>query len=189
MNAVPGRPLAGQQDDVWGTVDIVAESRLWDDEPAAEATVRRAIAAAAAAAFSGPDGEVSVVLTDDAGIQALNRTWRNIDKPTNVLSFPAQSVPSPVVAGLELGAAETLAHNAIPPLLGDIVIAYETVAREAHGEGKRFADHLAHLTVHGFLHLLGYDHEADDAADEMERLETSILAKLDVPDPYRASAA
>ena len=121
------------------------------------------------------------MLTDDAAIRALNRNWRNIDKPTNVLSFP-----SPPAAGGPASAGRNHRANATmgDPLLGDIVIAYETVAREAAQENKRFSHHLAHLAVHGFLHLLGYDHDLDSAAEEMERLEARILAQIDVPDPY-----
>ena len=123
-------------------------------------------------ALPAASGEVSVVLTDDAAIRALNRHWRQIDKPTNVLSFPAtRRGPMP---------------NGMPRLLGDIVIAYETIAREAAAEHKPLLHHLAHLAVHGFLHLVGYDHDSDEAADEMERLEAKILARLDVPDPYVA---
>jgi len=149
-------------------VDIAVESELWSAEPAAATTVRDAIATAAAAvrALPAASGEVSVVLTDDAAMQKLNREWRGLDKPTNVLSFPAAP------------------GTAAPTLLGDIVIAYETVAREAAAEGKLFAHHVAHLAVHGFLHLLGYDHDSDARAEEMERLETRILARLDVPDPH-----
>ena len=109
------------------------------------------------------------MLTDDLAIRALNRDWRGKDKPTNVLSFPAQ---------------EPRADRGAPRMLGDIVIAYETAAREAEVEGKPFMHHLAHLAVHGFLHLVGYDHEASEAADAMERLEVAILARLGVPDPY-----
>lgn len=148
-------------------IDVTVEAP-W--EPAAETAVREAIATAAAA-LPAASGEVSVVLTDDARIRKLNRDWRKVDKPTNVLSFPALARPGP--GGAPAG------------LIGDIVIAYETTAREAAAEGKTFAHHLAHLAVHGFLHLLGYDHETDSEAEEMERLETRILARLDVPDPYR----
>jgi probable rRNA maturation factor len=127
--------------------------------------VRRAIAAAATP--DTQDAELSVLLTDDAEIRALNAQWRQQDKPTNVLSFPAPS-----------------SGNMQPRLLGDIVIAYETTAREAETEHKPFEHHLSHLTVHGFLHLLGYDHELDDEAETMERLEREILARLDIADPY-----
>ena len=148
-------------------VDIVVESPLWKAQRGADAMLRRALAAAAALVPS--DGELAVVLTDDAAIRALNRDWRGKDAATNVLSFPAK---------------EARPDRRAPRLLGDIVIAYETVAREAAAEGKPFMHHLAHLAVHGFLHLVGYDHEANGDADAMERLEIAILARLDVPDPY-----
>jgi probable rRNA maturation factor len=150
---------------------------LWSAEPEAEAIVVRAIQAAAEAIAHG-NGEVAVVLTDDAAIRAINRDWRKLDKPTNVLSFPAPT--SPVVPGNSVPSG----MDEAPILLGDIVIAYETTASEAAAEGKLFTHHLAHLAVHGFLHLLGYDHESDAAAQDMERLEARILARLDVPDPY-----
>jgi len=146
-------------------VDIQIASHLWDAEPLAEATVRNAIVAAANALSPGA-GEVSVVLTDDAAIQALNREWRKIDKPTNVLSFPA--APG---AGAE-------------KMFGDIVIAYETMARECHEEDRVFLHHLAHLTVHGFLHLIGYGHQTDSEADAMEALESRIMIAMKLPDPY-----
>lgn len=145
-------------------VDISIQSPLWDSLDC-ETTVRRAIAAAATPEVS--QVEVSVLLTDDAAIRVLNAQWRHRDEPTNVLSFPAPHV----------GSAE-------PHLLGDIVIAYETTAREAATEHKRLEHHLAHLTVHGFLHLLGYDHESETEAETMERLEREILARLDIADPY-----
>ena len=130
---------------------------------------RSPAARAAIPARSSRDGEVSVMLTDDAAIRTLNRTWRGIDKATNVLSFPRRR-----------------RATRLPRLLGDIAIAYETTAREAEDEEKPFADHLAHLAVHGYLHLLGYDHESDDEAETMERLEATILARIDVADPYAA---
>jgi len=148
-------------------VDIVVESPLWKAQRGADAMLRRALAAAAAAVPS--EGELAVVLTDDAAIRALNRDWRGKDAATNVLSFPAK---------------EGRHDRRAPRLLGDIVMAYETVAREAAAEGKPFMHHLAHLAVHGFLHLVGYDHEANEGADAMEALEIAILARLDVPDPY-----
>jgi probable rRNA maturation factor len=157
-------------------IDIAVESELWDAHPAAEATVRRAITAAAAVvrALPAATGEVSIVLTDDEAIRKLNRDWRNMDKPTNVLSFPA---------------AAPRAAGAGRCLLGDIIVAYETVAREAGTDAKPFAHHLAHLAVHGFLHLLGYDHDSNEDAEQMERLEAKILARLDIPNPYLTRAA
>jgi probable rRNA maturation factor len=116
--------------------------------------------------------EVSVLLADDAAVRRLNRSWRNQDKPTNVLSFPA---------------SRDRANGAGARFLGDIVVAYQTVRREAGVEHKTFAQHLSHLAVHGFLHLLGYDHETAAEATEMERIETMILAGLGIADPYHRS--
>jgi probable rRNA maturation factor len=111
--------------------------------------------------------ELSIVLTDDAEQQQLNAQWRGIDKPTNVLSFP-QIEPGGPVTGL----------------LGDIVLARETLEREAAEQSVSFDDHFTHLVVHGFLHILGYDHLAEDEALVMEGLETQILASLGIADPY-----
>ena len=111
--------------------------------------------------------EVSVVLTDDAEQRELNRQWRGFDKSTNVLSFP-QIEPFAPVSGL----------------LGDITLARETVAKEAEEMGVSFEAHFTHLVVHGFLHLLGYDHIEEEDAEEMEGLETDILATLGIADPY-----
>ena len=149
-------------------VDVLAESPLWEKQPQAVPVVERAIAAAAEA-IDAPLGEVVVMLADDETIRSLNRDWRKIDKPTNVLSFPAAQTP-----GIE------------PLMLGDIVIAYETLTRECEAEDRVFLHHLAHLAVHGFLHLMGYDHQNDSDAEAMEQLETTILARLDMPDPYLA---
>ena len=147
------------------SVDIQVASPLWDGQPLAEQTVRDAIAAAADT-LSTTAGEVSIVLTDDQAIRDLNREWRKIDKATNVLSFPA----APAGGGEKM--------------LGDIVIAYETLARECDDEGRDFLHHLAHLTVHGFLHLVGYDHQTDSDADEMEGIESKIMKAMKMPDPY-----
>jgi probable rRNA maturation factor len=148
-------------------IDIAIETGPWQAQDD-EAVVARAIETAAdMSPHNVADAELSVVLTDDASIRAINAQWRHKDEATNVLSFPAP----PAMPGA-------------PRLLGDIVIAHETTAREAKAEGKPFADHLGHLAVHGFLHLLGYDHESDADAEVMERLEREILAKLGVPDPY-----
>ena len=146
------------------SVDIQIRSALWHGEKAAGQTVKNAVAAAASV-LSTAGGEVAILLTDDEAIRALNRQWRGIDKPTNVLSFPS-------------------ARPGIARFLGDIVIAYETLKRECSEEGREFHHHLAHLTVHGFLHLAGYDHEADADAIEMEGLESRIMARLNMPDPY-----
>jgi probable rRNA maturation factor len=154
------------------SIDIVRESPLWEAEPDIDATLQRAISEAVAD-VSTKDAELAIVLTDDSRIRALNQAWRGFDKPTNVLSFPA---------------ADRGGQDA-PALLGDIVIAYETTRREADAQGTPFLHHLAHLTVHGFLHLRGYDHEAEDEAETMERLERQILARLHIPDPYAARDA
>jgi probable rRNA maturation factor len=151
------------------TVDILAESPQWEAQPGAEETVRRAIVQAAAIeGTAAPGAEVSVLLCDDAVIAALNGRWRGHDEATNVLSFPAPPAAPP----------------AAPPHLGDIAIACETVIREAQEQGQPVAEHLAHMAVHGFLHLLGYDHGTDGEAHRMERLERDILATLGIPDPY-----
>jgi probable rRNA maturation factor len=152
------------------SIDVVIESARWQKAPRAAAVVRRAIGAAAPA--SARNAELSVVLTSDRAIRTLNRRWRGRDQPTNVLSFPA---PAQALGKLARGA---------PRHLGDIVLAYETVAREARAEGKPLDHHIAHLALHGFLHLLGYDHESHGQAEAMERRERRILARLGVPDPY-----
>lgn len=146
-------------------------------------TAERAVAAvlgghAPAGMPSLPPVEVSVLLTDDARVRELNRVWRGKDEPTNVLSFPARSPCEPWPA--EGGPAAPL---------GDVAVALETLLREAAEEGKRPADHLAHLVVHGTLHLLGHDHEDDTEAEAMEALEVSVLAGLGVVDPYRVGVA
>jgi probable rRNA maturation factor len=150
-------------------IEIKVDSPLWHKERNAKAVVRRAIAQASSAVALSR-AEVSVVLADEAAVRELNRTWRHRDEPTNVLSFPAHP-------GTD--------DRPGPRFLGDIVLAYQTLAREASARHKTFAQHLAHLAVHGFLHLVGYDHETDAEATAMELLETMILARLDVPDPYR----
>ena len=154
-------------------IDVIVESAQWKAD--AETTVRRALTEAAIAIGANfKDRVLAVLLTDDATVHRLNAQWRNVDKPTNVLSFPPASG-----AGQQTGAVKSL---------GDIAIAFETTAREAREEDKPLADHLSHLAVHGFLHLLGYDHESDSEAETMEQLERVILARLGVPDPYLAHA-
>ena len=148
-------------------IDIQTQSPLWEAQPLAAQTVRKAITAAASA-LSTAGGELSIVLTDDLAICLLNRDWRGIDQPTNVLSFPASGNKTSEGARL----------------LGDIVIAYETLERECDNEARIFLHHLAHLAVHGFLHLIGYDHQTDPQAEEMEGLESKIMKRLNMPDPY-----
>jgi probable rRNA maturation factor len=157
--------------------EVLIVADCWQTEPDAEAVIQRAVAAAAEIAKAGlkadfGEAELAVMLTDDAGIRTLNNNWRGIDKPTNVLSFPA--LP-PTGAG---------GRDDAPHMLGDIAIAYETTRKEADDEQKPFDHHLSHLAVHGFLHLIGYDHEKDHDAERMESLEQEILAQLGIPDPY-----
>jgi probable rRNA maturation factor len=151
------------------TVDVILEAGDWgalDLEDCASAAI--ATAAAAVPGIIAPGAEVSVAFTDNDHIRVLNRSYRDRDAPTNVLSFPA----APPVAGR------------YGPLLGDIVVARETIGREAADQGLTIHDHVTHLIVHGFLHLLGYDHLEEADATTMEQLETAILARLGVADPY-----
>jgi probable rRNA maturation factor len=115
---------------------------------------------------------VSIVLSNDAAVREMNRTWRGQDKPTNVLSFPFE-------APVGMPDAE--------PYLGDVILALETVEREADDMELPVAHHLQHLVLHGLLHLLGFDHDTDAAAQRMERLETKLLAGLGIADPYAGS--
>jgi probable rRNA maturation factor len=155
------------------TTEILIVADCWQAAPEAEAVIDRAIAAAAEFVDADVDeSELAVMLTDDEGIRTLNRNWRGLDKPTNVLSFPA------------LQPQGTRKPGDPPRMLGDIAIAYETTRREADDEQKPFDHHLSHLAVHGFLHLIGHDHEQDQDADAMESLEREILSQLGIPDPY-----
>ncbi|MBA4805391.1 MAG: rRNA maturation RNase YbeY [Brevundimonas sp.] len=143
-------------------IEVEIEAPAWTaDLPGAAQTVERA----AAAALGGTEGDLVVLLTDDAAVRALNARFRDRDRPTNVLSFPAAASAAP--------------H------LGDLVLAHGVCAAEAEAQGKSLADHLAHLTVHGVLHLLGRDHEDEAEAEAMEAEERRILAGLGVADPYR----
>jgi probable rRNA maturation factor len=157
-------------------VDIALriEAGAWPAPQSLRRVVARAVEAAIAVARPplAAGAEVSVVFTDDAHIQALNKLYRKKDTPTNVLSFPGAR----------------LDREAFGPLVGDLVLASDTIAREAAEQGIAPGDHLIHLLVHGFLHLVGYDHEEDRAATEMEKLETAILSRLGIADPYRDAA-
>jgi probable rRNA maturation factor len=147
-------------------IDIEIEDAAWTQAlPGAEALARAA--AEAALAHEGADAEgVTLLLTDDETVRDLNRRFREQDKPTNVLSFPAPHNPE--------------------RFLGDVALAYGVCAREADEQGKPLAHHLQHLVAHGVLHLLGYDHVSDDEAEAMEGLERVVLAGLGLPDPYKA---
>ncbi len=153
--------------------------------PAVEDLARRAAAAAmavsgaAARALAPRDAEISLVLADDATLRRYNRDYRGIDKPTNVLAFAATDAPRAP------GGSEAEGQL----LLGDVLLARETLAREAEEQGKRPADHLCHLVVHGVLHLLGQDHQSEGEAKIMERLEVAALGRLGVADPYAAGVA
>jgi probable rRNA maturation factor len=153
--------------------EVLVVADCWLNEPDVEAVIQRAIAVAAEMVDADiSEAELAVMLTDDGGIRTLNKNWRGLDKPTNVLSFPALQLTT-----------ERSSQDA-PRMLGDIAIAYETTRREADDEQKRFDHHLSHLAIHGFLHLIGYDHEKDQDAETMETLEREILAQLGIPDPY-----
>ena len=152
-------------------IDVAIEAEDWASLEApsqlAEATILAAIGESGVALAA--NAEISVVFCDDRFIRDLNRKWRGIDKPANVLSFPAGG------------------DAASEPLLGDIVIAFETASQEASEAGKPLRDHVAHLLVHGFLHLIGHDHIGAAEAATMEALERTILGRLGIADPFRES--
>ncbi len=141
-------------------IQVEIEDAAWTTAlPDAEA-----VAVRAAKAALRRKGSVAILLTDDETVRDLNHRFLGKDKPTNVLSFPALDNPE--------------GH------LGDVALAYGVCAREAQEQGKTLAEHLCHLTVHGVLHLLGYDHQSDGEAEAMEALERTLLHGLGVPDPY-----
>jgi len=157
------------------SIEVAIECAQWEElgqELAAPAGIidralRQTIVATGIRLHAG--AELSVLLCDDAFIADLNKRWRNKDGPTNVLSFPA---------GGDVATA---------PILGDVIVAFETTAREAVEEGKTFRNHFTHLVVHGFLHILGFDHATEAEAETMEALECEVLAALGIEDPYRGS--
>lgn len=152
-------------------IEIAVESPLWDALPAVDDLVRRAVAAALDAEdLDFAEGaELSVLLADDARVRELNRDWRGKDQPTNVLSFPAAE-------------PDEIADS---PMIGDVALAYETLAREAERDGVALGDHFQHLVVHGVLHLFGYDHIEDGEAEIMEDAERRALASIGISDPYQ----
>lgn len=144
------------------TTDLIVEETGWEAVPDLAALCDRAFAAAAA--VEPAEGTVSLLLADDAALHQLNRDFRGKDKPTDVLSFPA--------------------HEMDRPQLGDIAVALGVSASDADAQGVSLADHLTHLLVHGYLHLLGHDHEEEAEAEIMEGLEIKALASLGIPNPY-----
>lgn len=142
-------------------IDIAVQAEGWPD--CADLAVKAV--AAVAAELDGPRlGELSLVLSDDEQVTVLNRDYRGKDKPTNVLSFPQSGA-----------------------LLGDVILARETIAREAKDKGASFEAHLTHLIMHGWLHLQGFDHQTDETASEMESIEIAALATLGIDNPYQVS--
>ena len=153
---------------------------VWKREsPSIRRSVRRATQAALTHVEAGladrcaGQAELTIVLTDDLNVRRLNRQYRGIDKPTNVLSFADSLDTQEHVPGA-------------PVLLGDVVLAYETIAAEAAAQGKSLTDHTNDLVVHGVLHLLGHDHQTPRDAHAMEAIETDVLAGLGIADPYKA---
>jgi probable rRNA maturation factor len=153
-------------------VDVVRHDESWDDAGLSDKAVMRAARAAFEAAPPQRQGsyQVAIALSGDEAVRVLNRTWRGKDAPTNVLSFPAD---------------EEIAE---PGFLGDVVLAYGTVLKEAREQDVPLKDHVAHLVVHGVLHLLGFDHANHAQAEEMESRERAALATLGIADPYAETA-
>lgn len=157
-------PLAGRR----LAIDVARHADAWAVAGISDVMLERAAWAALNAVpdLQPADCEIALVLTDDAEMRMLNRTWRGKDTPTNVLSFRA---------GESLGDTE---------FLGDVVVAYETAMKEACEDNLTFPDHVSHLVVHGILHLIGFDHEGDSDAELMEAIESKALAALGIADPY-----
>ncbi len=172
---------------------ITVEAGDWPPEAALREISRRAVEAAVEAVGASPltrpsakaeghplprgergdaAAELSIVFTDDAAMRKLNAKWRGKDSPTNVLSFPQAAPPG---SGAFSGSGR---------LLGDVILSAETIAREAALAEKPLEDHMAHLIIHGYLHLLGFDHQVDADAEKMEQLERVALKKLGIADPY-----
>ena len=165
---------ADRATDIGSGIDIVIEDRRWTRAlPRVESLCRR-FALAALAGQAGPAG-IRIALAGDAAIRELNHQFRGIDRPTNVLSFPAHDDETDPAAD--------------PGGLGDVMIAYETTTREARAEGIALAAHLAHLVVHGVLHLRGHDHLRAAEAEAMEMLESELLTRLGITDPYAGQYA
>ncbi|MEC5289561.1 rRNA maturation RNase YbeY [Aurantimonas sp. C2-6-R+9] len=156
------------------TVALSIEATEWEAAGLGDVSaMAHGVFAATAGRIGLPEdlqSEIAVTLADDETVRAANAEWRGKDRPTNILSFP--------MANLAPG-------DRPGPLCGDLLLAFQTVQREARAEGKRLADHFRHLLVHGFLHLMGFDHIDEAEAEAMETLEIAILADLGIADPYR----
>ncbi len=150
-------------------IDCLVEAGAWPEEEELQAFAERAIAAASSCVKGPSAAALTILFTDDAHMQMLNGRFRGKDSPTNVLSFPAAAGLSPLQE---------------PHHLGDLALGFETVFRESEDEGKPFDHHLSHLLIHGFLHLLGYDHVTPEQAEKMESLEKQALKSLAISDPY-----
>ncbi|WP_208440264.1 rRNA maturation RNase YbeY [Bartonella raoultii] len=152
------------------TIDITLENSEWNNEQMLYNLTEKALTTTMQhLSLENVVSEVSLLFTDDKHMAQINAQWRGKNQSTNVLSFPAFPLKIGQIPG---------------PMLGDIIIARETILREAKDEGKLFQDHLTHMIVHGVLHLLGYNHETDEEAYQMEKLEKEILQKLSIKDPY-----
>lgn len=170
-------------------IDVLSKADGWPED-AIDVVQKAAMhvwAKAKEGSAAGRMAELSIALSDNAQVQDLNREWRGKDKPTNVLSFAAEEGDDFPFDPSDPAMAEMLLE--MPRLLGDIVLARETVVLEAESQGKEFNQHLTHLVMHGVLHLLGYDHIEEDEAEEMEALETAYLADFDISDPYLEGAS
>jgi len=152
---------------------VAIADRGWSALPSIRSVTRKAAAAAYGLAGDGDPAEVSLLLTDDSGLRTLNRDWRGIDKPTNVLAFA--------------NPPQAFSPDGPPRALGDVALALETVLREANEQGKSPTAHVSHLVAHGMLHLLGRDHMIDVEAEAMENEERQVMAVLGFPDPYQMS--
>lgn len=149
--------------------DAVCEDERWGSEKNLERLVEKACTAISIFVDQvAGKAQFTILFSNDAALQELNRQWRGLDKPTNVLSFPSLQGANPEFANY----------------IGDIALAFETIAREANEQGKTSEDHILHMIVHGILHLLGHDHEDEADAQTMENLERGILARAGVSDPY-----
>jgi len=190
-NGTPG-DSPGPHDNQVIQVDLIQRSERWAKARINEKALHRAVAAAFSAscesaypARNGQNYELALVLSDDEEVRQLNHVWRHIDRATNVLAFPAAStVPAETQNGV-CGAGEETGGI----MLGDVILAFETVSAEARELGISLTQHASHLAVHGLLHLAGYDHDSTESAAVMEGLETRILAALGLHDPYAAGSS